>query len=133
MNAVRRRRADYAAEFAYISERDKSQRAIKVWVPGHSGHRYRVILRWSPHIVTAECQLDTPLGYKPCAGQEWVCYHALGAVVAAFREQGYMLSLGELADLKRLKNLGGFIVGIQARSSSGKLGEMIWARAQSGG
>jgi len=108
--------------------RDKQGRAVKVRVPGHLGKMHETILRWGEHTVSAECRIDTGLGYVPCPGQGYVCYHSLAAVIYACRERGYRVSVGELDDLHRLKNLGGLIIAMQSWiSGQGVRGEMLWA------
>jgi hypothetical protein len=132
MNADRKQRAHLALEFCHVLARDKQGKALKVRVPGHLGKMHEVILRWREHEVSAECLVDVGLGYNRCSGQGWVDYHCIAAVMYAFREQGYKMSLGEVADLKKLKNFGqGFIIGIRSWISGQGVdkGEMIWARA----
>jgi hypothetical protein len=131
MNVDRKQRARLALEFCHVLSRDARRRAIVVRVPGHLGKMHECILRWREHEVSVECRIDAGFGYVACPGQSYVCYHGLAAVMYAFREQGYKLSLGELADLKRLKNLGaGFIIGIRSWISGQNeaTGERIWAR-----
>lgn len=124
MNSERKNRAKAALEFCHIMARDKQGRAVKVRVPGHLGKMHETILRWGEHTVSVECRIDTGLGYVPCPGQGYVCYHGLAAVICACRDRGYKVSLGELDDLHRLKNLGGLIIAIQSWSKSA---ETIWA------
>ena len=114
---------------AEIIARDPLGRPLKVILPGHGGKRYRVILRWKDGgegTVSAECAEYTPLGYVPCKSGDRICYHKLGAFMAAFRDRGYRLAITTETGILRLRNVGGSVVRLRVWKSEHE----VWGLAK---
>jgi len=100
-----------AAEFVCIMQRDPLQRPTVILVPGHDAKRYRVILRWNKTSVSAECAIDAGLGFIPCPSGDKMCYHRRAALIAAFKDRGWVVHFGQSKDsLARLKRIGGNLI-----------------------
>lgn len=82
---ARTKKARAAAQFTKVLTSDKQGRVVKVLLPGSEAKQYEVILRRNGHL-SAECNLTTAIGRKPCQGNQiTLCYHALAAVIVAAR------------------------------------------------
>lgn len=111
------KRARSAAQFANIVTRDARNRARVVYVPGHSGARYRVILRHETvgdtNVLSAECAKDCGVvGFDPCKAK-CVCYHSIAAVIAAAADARYDVRVAQSPkDAMKLCNFGGHVAAL---------------------
>lgn len=117
-----------AARFVQIITRDAQGRAKTLYVPGHDGRKYQVILRHiqvdGRNVLTAECRMDArQLGYKPCQGNgRTVCYHAMAAVIASAQDGGYKVAFSEDPNVAvRLSHMGGTANELMAHNGTGRV------------
>ena len=112
----RRDEAKSAARFAGVIQRNSADKPTMITVPGHNGKQYDVIVkRLEGGLLVCECRLYTGKnGYAPCPGSNFVCYHALGSVIAVAQDSGYSLVLCHSEkDAKRLINrYGGAVLKV---------------------
>lgn len=103
-----------AAKFARVVPQPKGIVKYKVYVPGHDGRHYLVLLRHEEranvdkptgviskfYVMTGECLLDidkfgTPNACPSTATTNSPCYHTLAAVIALSESQGLDIAFAE--------------------------------------
>jgi len=125
---IRVKEARAATKFTQIITRDAQGKPKTLYVPGHDGKRYQVIVRRiqvaGRNVVTTECRQDAGrLGYKPCPGNgRTVCYHAMAAVIASAADSGYKVAFSDDANAAvRLSHMGGSANELMAHNGTGVL------------
>ena len=100
-------RARKAVEFCHVGTERKGI-IQTVFVPGHEGRKYRVILKRGKGLVTLECQRMLPYDTSVLCpgGCKTVCYHCMAALIFTAHQAGFDTSFCESKeDALRLKNL----------------------------
>ena len=96
-----------AAEFCYVGT-ERNGKIHTVFVPGHEGKKYFVILKRDEKGLILECQHILPHSnaFLCPGGCKTVCYHQMAAVMFVAQQAGYRTAITEtLGDAIRFTHL----------------------------
>jgi len=98
---------------------DKIRSAI---VPGTEAKQYEVILSRQGPVILTECNLMLNGNNKTrCQGDKWICYHAIAAVIASAKENGFVVKYcKDYQSAQKIVRMGGKVYKVRAKNNRNK-------------